>query len=219
MKGGDSPAIFHIQSSWQGYCSSLQFAVCCPCECALDWATALQEKRTKTAPRFQEQPKAVVTLSRAFNISLSYFCSCNKWVDTTLCGTTQQHGLWSWPTFKNQKYTLISLKTKTNPLDCIETLSKSILVAIALVFWIGTDKWKPRGFNSCPGQVILSQYLCLTFKVADLKLLDMCSSGPLQDEQAPEDNIVISPKRCLTTYHSANHGHDEGYPCSELPAW
>lgn len=63
-----------------------------------------------------------------------------------------QHGLWRWPTFKNQKYALISLKTKTktNPLHCIETLSKSILVTIALVWWIETDTWKPQGFNPLP---------------------------------------------------------------------
>lgn len=81
---GDSWNIPCVQSSWDSYCSSLRFAVCCPCECALEWATALQEKRTKTAPRSQEQPKAVTTLYSVSNISLRYCCSCNKWADTTL---------------------------------------------------------------------------------------------------------------------------------------
>lgn len=60
----------HRESSWECCSSFLWFAGCCPHECALDQAAALQEKRAKAAPRSLEQPKAAVSLHRVSAISV-----------------------------------------------------------------------------------------------------------------------------------------------------
>lgn len=68
MKGGDSPTILHMRSP-AGSVAAAPFSLLGAASVSVHWTEQQQEKRTKTAPRSLEQPKAVVSLYRVSVIS------------------------------------------------------------------------------------------------------------------------------------------------------